>query len=87
MLAEGAFEERCLYIEHICANNRSNVFKGVNRRTNYLRISRAYFVIHNVPGPRTEFPDGPRTEDLVAISARGPRREVLVDGVDRGHAA
>jgi len=53
---EGAFEERCMFVEHICANNRSNVFKGVNRRTPYLRILRAYFVVHCLPGQRTEFP-------------------------------
>ena len=54
--AEGAFEERCIFIEHICANNRSNILKGVNRRTPYLRVVRCFFVVHNMPGPRTEFP-------------------------------
>ena len=53
---EGPFEERCIFTEHLCATNRSNIFKGPNRKTSYIRIVRVYFVVQQRIGSRREFP-------------------------------
>ena len=38
------FPSRCIYTEHLTASNRLNIFKGINRRTQYLTVVRVYFV-------------------------------------------
>ncbi len=57
LAAEGPFEERCIFIEHIAANGRTNMFKGRNRQTRYVRIVRAFYcVLHGATAPRSDFP-------------------------------
>ena len=46
LLTETALNERCAYTEHLCAQNRENVFTGVSSNTNYLRVIRVFYVIN-----------------------------------------